>query len=36
MTTLDNLSITQLKAGHYAINVHDAKNPKRYVSCGEI
>ncbi|MDQ6823277.1 MAG: hypothetical protein M3Z07_02095 [Candidatus Eremiobacteraeota bacterium] len=36
MTKLDNLSITQLKGGHYAINVHDAKNPKRYVSCGDI
>lgn len=36
ITTVSNLSITQLKGGHYAINVHDAKNPKRYVSCGDI
>jgi len=36
ITTLTGVTIAQLKAGHYAINVHDAKNPKRYVSCGDI
>jgi hypothetical protein len=35
-TTVSGVTIAQLKAGHYAVNVHDAKNPKRYVSCGNI
>lgn len=35
-TTLADISVAQLKAGHYAINVHDAKNLKHYVSCGDL
>lgn len=36
ITTLSGVSVAQIKAGKYAINVHDAKNPKRYVSCGNL
>ncbi|MDQ2871662.1 MAG: CHRD domain-containing protein [Candidatus Eremiobacteraeota bacterium] len=35
-STITGMTIDQLKDGHYAVNVHDAKNPKRYVSCGNI
>jgi len=35
VTTL-NMNLGSLKRGQYAVNVHDAKNPKRYVSCGDI
>ncbi|MDQ6826579.1 MAG: hypothetical protein M3Z14_05185 [Candidatus Eremiobacteraeota bacterium] len=35
VTTLP-MNLRDLKRGQYAINVHDAKNPKRYVSCGDI
>ena len=30
------VSVAKLLRSHYAINVHDAKNLKRYVSCGNI
>jgi hypothetical protein len=35
VTTLP-LDLRTLKQSRFAINVHDAKNPKRYVSCGDI
>lgn len=31
-----SMNVRSLKRGQFAINVHDAKNPKRYVSCGDI
>jgi len=30
------ITVAKLMSGHYAINVHDAKNLKRYVSCGNL
>ncbi|HEY8298796.1 MAG TPA: hypothetical protein VIG32_12335 [Candidatus Baltobacteraceae bacterium] len=36
MSTISGVTLKQLEDGHYAINVHDAKNPKRYVSCGDL
>jgi hypothetical protein len=30
------VTVAKLLRGHYAINVHDAKNLKRYVSCGNL
>ncbi len=37
ITTVKEVTIAQLKAGHYSINVHEsAANLKRYVSCGDL
>jgi len=36
MTHIDGVTLDDLKKGHYAINVHDPKNLKRYVSCGDL
>jgi len=36
VTTVKGVTIAALKKSHYAINVHDAKNLARYVSCGDI
>lgn len=36
VTTLSGVSVGMIKKGKYAINVHDAKNPKHYVSCGNL
>lgn len=30
------MSLGSLKRSHFAVNVHDARNLKRYVSCGDI
>ncbi len=36
ITVVKGITIDQLKKGHYSVNVHDAKNLKNYVSCGDI
>ncbi len=36
MTHLSGVSVAQIKKGQYAINVHDAHDLKRYVSCGDL
>jgi hypothetical protein len=35
-TTVPGVTLDQIKKGHYAINVHDQHNLKRYVSCGDL
>ncbi|MBV9270882.1 MAG: hypothetical protein JO165_07305 [Candidatus Eremiobacteraeota bacterium] len=36
VTTLKGVTVAQIKAGTYAINVHDQHNLKHYVSCGNL
>ena len=36
VTTLKGVSVADIKKGHFVINVHDAKNLKHYVSCGDL
>lgn len=36
MTHINGVTLDDIKKGHYAINVHDPKNLKRYVSCGDL
>ncbi|MFN2448535.1 MAG: hypothetical protein ABR508_01905 [Candidatus Baltobacteraceae bacterium] len=35
-THVAGVTLDQIKKGHYAINVHDQHNLKRYVSCGDL
>jgi Cu/Zn superoxide dismutase len=36
VTTVKGITVADLKKGQYAINVHDASNYTRYVSCGDL
>jgi len=36
VTMVKGVTVAELKAGKYAINVHDEHNLKRYVSCGDL
>lgn len=36
VTTVKGITVAQIKAGKYAINVHDQNNLKHYVSCGNL
>ena len=36
VTTVKGITVADLKKSQYAINVHDASNYTRYVSCGDL
>jgi hypothetical protein len=36
VTTVKGITVADLKKAQYAINVHDASNYTRYVSCGDL